>query len=165
MSEHFSLAGKAAIVTGAGSGIGRAIAIRLASARAHVAVWDLSPAAAEATRALIVEAGGSAEATSVDVSDAAAVERAVAAFAGERPRIDALVNNAGVASIGSLNRHLRKNSTGSCASMWLALPMDCGPSPPAWPKPEAARSSTSRASQVLSASKIALPIRPARERC
>jgi NAD(P)-dependent dehydrogenase (short-subunit alcohol dehydrogenase family) len=102
MNSFFDLAHKTAIVTGAGSGIGQAIATRLAEAGAHVAVWDISAEAADATVEMVSKAGGSAEAAVVDVADDAAVESAVASLETSRGRIDILVNNAGVASIGTV---------------------------------------------------------------
>ena len=68
----YSLAGKSAIVTGAGNGIGRAIALAFAEAGANVACVDLDKAAAEATAPAI---GKAAIAVACDVSDEAEVER------------------------------------------------------------------------------------------
>jgi 2-hydroxycyclohexanecarboxyl-CoA dehydrogenase len=85
----------AAVVTGAGSGIGVAIARTLAQAGASVVAADLDEAAAEETAAAIALEGGRAIAAPVDVADRAAVqalrERAVAAFG----TVTILVNNAG----------------------------------------------------------------------
>jgi 3-oxoacyl-[acyl-carrier protein] reductase len=87
------LAGKTAIVTGAGSGIGRAAALRFAAEGARVAVLDLDGAKAEETRAA---AGGDALALTVDVTDADAVEAAVAQAAEAFGGVDVYFNNAGV---------------------------------------------------------------------
>ncbi len=87
-----------ALVTGAGSGIGRAIAVRLARQAAHVHILELSKGAGEETAALIHEAGGQASVIEADVSDTASVK---AAFDGME-RLDILVNNAGIAHIGNV---------------------------------------------------------------
>ena len=68
------LAGKTAIVTGAGSGIGRAIAHRLAAETALVGVLDINAAAAEETVAEILSNGGRAVAVACDIGDADAVD-------------------------------------------------------------------------------------------
>jgi 3-oxoacyl-[acyl-carrier protein] reductase len=96
--------GQGAIVTGAASGIGRAIARRLADGGASIAVVDRDLAGAEATAAAIQEAGGEALAIEADVSRAAdvkaAVEAAVRLFGS--PAI--LVNDAGIARMGRIDR-------------------------------------------------------------
>ncbi len=96
-----SLADKTAIVTGAGKGIGRAIAETFAAAGAKVAVFELDEAAARETLATIEAAGGEAAFVGCDVSSLdsvrAAVERTISVFS----RVDILVNNAGIAHIGS----------------------------------------------------------------
>jgi 2-hydroxycyclohexanecarboxyl-CoA dehydrogenase len=91
-----SLAGKTAIVTGAGSGIGRAIAHRLAAETALGGVFDINAAAAEETVAEILSNGGRAVAVACDISDADAVDVAVNGFVAKSTgAIDILVNNAG----------------------------------------------------------------------
>ena len=90
------LRGKVALVTGAGSGIGRAIALRLAAEGASVVVNDIDVDGGERTVAEIEGAGGTAAYVRADVSDEAEVARMVA-FAEERfGGLDVLVNNAGV---------------------------------------------------------------------
>jgi meso-butanediol dehydrogenase/(S,S)-butanediol dehydrogenase/diacetyl reductase len=95
------LSGKVAVVTGAGSGIGRAAALRFAADGADVLIADIAAAAAEQVAAEIVAKGGRAVAMTVDVSDPAQVEamaaRAVAEFGG----VDILMTAAGVLSFGS----------------------------------------------------------------
>ena len=86
------LEGKVALVTGAGRGIGKAIAERLAAEGAKVAVADIDPATAAATAA---EIGRGAIAVTMDVTDGASVRDAVAETAKHLGPIDVLVNNAG----------------------------------------------------------------------
>lgn len=94
----FDLSGKVALVTGAGSGIGRAIAQRFAQAGAKVFVGDLNESAGRETVALITAAGGVTEFHQLDVADEAAVAR-VAAATGP---VDILVNNAGIGHVGTI---------------------------------------------------------------
>jgi 2-hydroxycyclohexanecarboxyl-CoA dehydrogenase len=86
---------KVAVVTGAGSGIGRAIAIRLAEEGMRVAVLDLNPQAAASTADGIRAAGGVAHVEVCDICDHAAVQRAVAGVESALGPIHTLVNNAG----------------------------------------------------------------------
>jgi NAD(P)-dependent dehydrogenase (short-subunit alcohol dehydrogenase family) len=91
----FSLQGETAMVTGAGSGLGQAIARGMAEAGAQVAVVDLSRERASSTARRIEEDGGKVMALETDVTDAAAVRRAVEAVTREWGTIDILVNSAG----------------------------------------------------------------------
>jgi 3-oxoacyl-[acyl-carrier protein] reductase len=91
-----SFTDRVAVITGAGRGIGAAIAARFAAGGATVAVLDLDPDTAEASSKTIASAGGRSLALGVDVADEDAVEAAVARVAEEFGRIDILVNNAGV---------------------------------------------------------------------
>ncbi|MGH6626516.1 MAG: SDR family NAD(P)-dependent oxidoreductase, partial [Burkholderiaceae bacterium] len=74
------LKGKTAIVTGAGSGIGRAIALRLASEGVTVGVFDIRAEGATDTVAAIEAAGGKGVAVTADITDYQAVVKAVAEF-------------------------------------------------------------------------------------
>jgi NAD(P)-dependent dehydrogenase (short-subunit alcohol dehydrogenase family) len=93
------LAGHVAIVTGGGSGIGRAIALMLAAEGAFVAIGDVNEAGAAETAALADAAGGTASAQRADVTDPAEVAGLVDAAAERHGRVDVLVNNAGICNI------------------------------------------------------------------
>src|SRR5258708_3439104 len=91
-----SLTGRAAIVTGAGRGLGRAEALELAKQGAAVVVNDFDPAIAESTAAEIVAGGGQAVASSGDVSDFACAESLTRLAVDSFGSLDILVNNAGI---------------------------------------------------------------------
>lgn len=88
------LAGRAAIVTGAGSGIGRAIALRLAGEGAAVGLIGQRRAPLDESARLIADAGGTGHVLPGDVADAGQVRDAVDAFARAAGRLDVLVNAA-----------------------------------------------------------------------
>jgi 2-keto-3-deoxy-L-fuconate dehydrogenase len=100
----FRLDGKSAIVTGAGSGIGLAIASTFAKNGARVFALDRNLKAAAAAVERIRASGGEASALECDVAIADSVEAAFARIDSDRntPRIDILVNNAGIAHIGTV---------------------------------------------------------------
>ncbi len=94
----FDLSGKAALVTGAGSGIGRAIAQRFAQAGAKVHVGDINEEAANETVKLITDSGGRAESILLNVADEASVTNAATKIGP----LDILVNNAGIGHVGTI---------------------------------------------------------------
>ncbi|HUT52603.1 MAG TPA: SDR family NAD(P)-dependent oxidoreductase [bacterium] len=94
------LQGVRALVTGAGRGIGRAIAMRLAAGGARVAVADLFKDELERTAGLVREAGGEALTIIADVTKQDDVERMVAEAVKAFGGLDVLVNNAGVSTAG-----------------------------------------------------------------
>lgn len=86
---------KPVIVTGGASGIGKAIGLRLGEESARVAIFDMNEKGAEAAAAEIRQKGGEAWAYKVDITDYAAVARAVGAFEKAAGQVYGLVNNAG----------------------------------------------------------------------
>jgi len=91
------LQGLVAVVTGAGSGIGRASAVEFAREGARVVAADLNAASAAETADQILSAGGQAESVEVDVTQASQVERMVKTAVDKFGRLDVLYNNAGLA--------------------------------------------------------------------
>jgi len=94
------LRGKRAAVTGAASGLGRSIALRLASLGCRLGIADINAEEAERTLQLVNERGGRGEVYRLDVSRAEDVERMAAHFFGSWGGVDLLFNNAGVAAAG-----------------------------------------------------------------
>ncbi|MFQ3456154.1 glucose 1-dehydrogenase [Bradyrhizobium sp. UFLA01-814] len=114
------LDGKAALVTGGGSGIGRATAIAMAREGARVAVSDLSKDGIDETVALINAAGGQSIAIQGDVTDEADVANMVARTVSAFGRIDCAFNNAGVAgrSVGPPGQRIHELTQASVAKMF-----------------------------------------------
>ncbi len=96
ISEAFDLTGKVGIVTGAGRGLGRAIAGRLAEAGAVVVCADVDEATATETASLITAGGARASAARVDVTRKTEVDALVAAAVAEHGHLDVMVNNAAI---------------------------------------------------------------------
>lgn len=104
VNKGISLKGQAAIVTGGGAGIGRAICIALAAHGAKVLVADMSMQGAEQTAETICAAGGQAAAMQVDVTKAGDAEAMVAKAVELYGKVDLLYNNAGICSVSELEK-------------------------------------------------------------
>jgi len=100
-NTNFRLDGKVAVVTGGGSGIGRAISLTFAAHGAAVRVLDVSLSGAEETCRQITSLGGNAAAWVCDVTDQKQVKGTFAKLAGPGP-LSILVNNAGISHIGTV---------------------------------------------------------------
>jgi len=97
------LAGKIAVITGSGSGIGRCSAVTFAREDATVIVNDLNAENGQATVDEIIESGGTATFIQADVTDPASVKAMVERIEREYGRIDVLFNNAGISNVGALH--------------------------------------------------------------
>ncbi len=99
-SRRRPLAGKLALITGAGSGIGRVAAVRFAQAGADLILIDRDLESARRTVGLLLDEPVSAEARRCDVADRAAVEALAAEVGAAHEAVDIVVNNAGVGAVG-----------------------------------------------------------------
>jgi|SRR5579872_902199 len=99
-AQNSVLAGQVAVITGAGRGIGAAIAAQLAALGATAVLCGRTPAHLDATANAISKAGGQARALQCDVTDLRSVEAAAAEVHKTLRRLDILVNNAGVGGFG-----------------------------------------------------------------
>jgi 2-keto-3-deoxy-L-fuconate dehydrogenase len=98
---EFRLDGKTAVITGGGSGIGRAVALKFAAAGADVRILEINEKSASAVADEIAASGGSASFHSCDVTDQGAVSELLSHIA-RRGRIHILVNNAGIPHVGNV---------------------------------------------------------------
>ena len=104
MAKRMRLEGRTAVITGAGGGIGRAIAVALARRRCHLALADINEAGMADTADLTREYGVRVSRHRIDVADRAAVAEFPDIVAAEHNGVDVLVNNAGVAVGGTFEQ-------------------------------------------------------------
>jgi NAD(P)-dependent dehydrogenase (short-subunit alcohol dehydrogenase family) len=107
--DAFLMTGQVAVVTGGGSGIGRASARALGAAGAHVVACGRSISKVEQTAASIRAAGGSAQAVVLDVTDVRAVAECFPDLAASRGHVDVLINSAGMADQAMSIEQSREN--------------------------------------------------------
>ncbi|MFM2272541.1 MAG: hypothetical protein RL702_1606 [Pseudomonadota bacterium] len=103
MTDHVS--GKSIVITGAGGGFGRLVALKAAARGAMVTLGDIDLAAAEAAAGEVRAAGGQAQAVAVDVRQLAEVKALVARAVDAFGRIDVMINNAGIMPLAFIADH------------------------------------------------------------
>ncbi len=103
MADHVS--GKSIVITGAGGGFGRLVALKAAARGAKVTLGDINPEAVEAVAEEIRLAGGVAEAKSADVRDLAQVKALVGAALARFGTVDVMLNNAGIMPLAFIAEH------------------------------------------------------------
>lgn len=103
MTDHVS--GKSIVITGAGGGFGRLVALKAAARGAMVTLGDIDLAAAEAAAEEVRAAGGQAQAVQVDVRQLAEVKALVARAVEAFGRIDVMINNAGIMPLAFISDH------------------------------------------------------------
>ena len=106
------LEGRVALITGAGSGIGRESALRMASEGAAVMCADINPEGAQTTAAQIAEHGGRSATMELDVTSEAAVQDALTQTVSVLGGLDVLMNNAGIGGAYSWDQTISVNLTG-----------------------------------------------------
>jgi NAD(P)-dependent dehydrogenase (short-subunit alcohol dehydrogenase family) len=106
------LEGKVAFITGAGSGIGRSTALRMASEGAALMCADIDEEGAQHTAALIGEHGGRSAAMKLDVSQEDAVKEALAQTVRDLGGLNVIMNNAGIGGTGGWDKTIAINLSG-----------------------------------------------------
>lgn len=159
MSNTSGLRESGVIVTGAGSGIGRAAALRFAHLGAKVLIADINPAGAESVAKEIEADGGTARVVIGDLSDQGTVEEVVTTAVQSFGHLDVLVNNAGIRDSGAATADVSDTEWGG-SSTSTSPPPSCSHAPPCpicWPAAKAP-SSTPPPRPVSAAARPAPPI-------